>query len=136
MSGQSCAVHRAAVLILAASLVLADAALAQTRSPSERQVLADLAYVLGESHALRQACVGPADQYWRDKMSDLVATERPDPAFDRRLKMAFNAGYSATQAAYPHCTHGARLRQQTAAQRGRDLSASLTGPVAEDGPPR
>jgi uncharacterized protein (TIGR02301 family) len=55
--------------------------------------------VLGQSHALRQACAGASDQYWRGRMSDLVATEHPDPAFERQLKVAFNNGFATTEAA-------------------------------------
>jgi uncharacterized protein (TIGR02301 family) len=136
-------VSRFAALALAAVIAIPTAwppaAFGQApaaRTPAERQTLADLAFVLGQSHALRQACAGAADQYWRGRMNDLVATERPDPGFERQLKLAFNNGYVAAQSAFPRCSRAARARLRQTAARGRDLAASLTGPVAEDDPTR
>ena len=40
----------------------------------------DLAFELGRAHALRQLCFGREDAVWRERMSDLLKTERPDPA--------------------------------------------------------
>ena len=123
---------------MAAGLLLAGAApaAAQERTPAERQTLADLAYVLGRSHALRQACAGPADQFWRARMNRLVATETPDPDFERQLKGAFNTGFLAAQAAFPRCGPRTGREAATAAARGAALAASLTGGVAEDDPSR
>jgi uncharacterized protein (TIGR02301 family) len=126
------------IAILTAGLVLGQAggALAGPRGPAERQSLIDLAYVLGESHALRQACAGPADQFWRARMAAMVKAEAPDPAFDRQLKGAFNTGFAATQSAVPRCAPGVRRREAAAAARGRALASSLIGPVAVDDPSR
>ena len=35
------------------------------------RALVDLAYAIGESHALRQVCQGDGDQYWRERMEQL-----------------------------------------------------------------
>jgi uncharacterized protein (TIGR02301 family) len=129
---------RRAITFFGAALALAwpAGAMAQARAPAERQTLIDLAYVLGRSHALRQACAGARDQHWRQRMTALVATEAPDPAFDRQLKVSFNNGYAAAQAAYPRCGPAVRREEAAAAARGRDLASSLTGPVADDDPTR
>jgi uncharacterized protein (TIGR02301 family) len=127
--------RRVKVLVsLAMTLVCASAAAAQTRTPAERQTLSDLAYVLGRSHALRQVCAGASDQYWRARMQQLIATEQPDPALDRQLELAFNAGFAAAQAAFPRCDAAARREQANAAERGHELAVSLSQPVAEDEP--
>lgn len=117
-------------------LLAGGAALAQSRAPAQRQTLMDLAYVLGRSHALRQACEGRSDQYWRSRMARLITTEAPDPAFEAQLETAFNTGYAAAQSAFPRCGPAVRREQARAAARGRDLATSLTGPVAEDEPAR
>ena len=85
----------------AAVLAFAASAEAAEQTPMERQTLVELAYVLGQSHALRQACMGGDDQFWRGRMLRLVQTETPDPAFDKRLRDSFNAGFAADQAQVP-----------------------------------
>lgn len=133
---------RRRLVLVVAGLALAWAgsagaqAPAQGRSPAERQSLIDLAYVLGQSHALRQACAGQRDQYWRARMEKLVSTEQPDPAFSRRLAEAFNTGFAAARTAYPRCGPGSRRAEAAAAARGEALATGLTAPVAEDDPTR
>lgn len=112
---------------------------AQERSPALRQNLVDLAYVLGESHALRQACSGRQDQHWRTRMIALVEAEQPDANLDRRLKESFNSGFATWQSQYPGCTATARRAEAQAMGRGRVLAerlasakaASMTENVAE-----
>lgn len=117
---------RAAALILALSLsALALPVQAQERTPAQRQTLADIAYVLGESHALRQTCEGAYDQYWRDRMMGVTDTEAPDAALDRRLKEAFNSGFASRRAEFPECSRASRIAEAAAARRGQALAASL-----------
>jgi uncharacterized protein (TIGR02301 family) len=128
-----------AILGVGLALICAATAAAQippARGPAERQALVDLAYVLGQSHALRQACAGVRDQHWRQRMETLVATEQPDPAFSRRLAESFNTGFAATLSAYPRCGARSRRAEAAAAARGEALATSLTAPVAEDDPTR
>jgi len=106
--------------------------LAQDRPPAQRQALTDLAYVLGESHALRQACMGPTDQFWRGRMLKMVDAEAPDPAFNTRLNNAFNSGFSSAQAQYPICGPDSRKAEAAAAARGQALAASLAKPMADN----
>jgi uncharacterized protein (TIGR02301 family) len=124
------------VALLCAALALATPTFAQDRAPAQRQAVIDLAYVLGESHALRQLCEGPNDQYWRERMRQLVRTEVPDQDFERRLNTAFNTGFIAGQSIYPGCGRASRREEARLAQRGRTLAASLTGAMANDDPPR
>jgi uncharacterized protein (TIGR02301 family) len=118
-----------------AALVLVSgplAAMAQERSPAERQTLVELAYVLGESHALRRACTGVGDQYWRERMRQLVAAEQPDAPFDRRLTDSFNDGFIAGHQGYPACNDRTRNEAARVAAKGRELAVTLTGSVADD----
>ncbi|MDO8380843.1 TIGR02301 family protein [Phenylobacterium sp.] len=104
---------------------LALPALAQDRSPALRQSLVDLAYVLGESHALRQACVGVEDQYWRTRMINMVEAEKPDESLDRRLKESFNTGFASRQSEFQACTSASRRAEMAAASHGLDISNRL-----------
>ncbi len=121
---------RTILKVIAAAMALsltAPAAFAAERTPAERQILVDLAYVLGQSHALRQACAGQADQFWRGRMVGLIQAEQPDLGLDRRLKESFNAGFAAAQTAYPTCTPQSRRAETAAAEHGRTLAATLQG---------
>lgn len=125
----------AALLILGGLLALASPALAQERTPAQRQTLVDIAYVLGESHALRQVCEGAYDQYWRDRMIGVTDTEQPDAALERRMKEAFNSGFAARRTEYPQCTRASRIAEAAVARRGQTLAGQM-GSVAHRLDPR
>lgn len=92
-------------------------------SPPLRPELPELAYALGESHALRQACRGGGDGRWRARMSAVL--DREKPAREQRLQLIsrFNAGFAAARAATPECDEGAlRDAQDIAAMMARKLA--------------
>jgi len=139
------------MLLLAGLLAVAAPVAAQDRSPALRQALLDLAYVLGESHALRQACQGEADQYWRARMIRLVEVEAPDTALEGRLRQSFNTGFATRRSGFPACSPASRQAEAAVAARGRVLAAGLAQalrgvppadrdvpaePIAEPQPPR
>lgn len=109
-------------MIWAAPLMLAAALAA--RDPDGRQALADLAYALGQAHALRQVC-GSGDQGWRTRMSQMLELEASEIALRRRLSDAFNAGFMAEQVAYPTCGPETRAAERAVAQRGNALAQRL-----------
>jgi uncharacterized protein (TIGR02301 family) len=101
--------------------------------PQARQALDDLAYVLGQSHALRQTCRGTHDQYWRAKMLSLMQLEAAsDPRMAARLSRAFNAGFDTERASHPVCAAAALQEAARQAERGRVLAITL----ASSDPPR
>ena len=100
-------------------------AFAQDRPPVVRQNLVDLAYVLGEAHALRQICQGVQDQYWRQRMMKLMETEQPDISMERRLRENFNTGFATRQGEFPTCTPAAEAAEAAAMRRGRGLAERL-----------
>ena len=114
--------------VLGLALLLATPVFAQDRSPAERQALLDLARMLGESHAIRQACEGPQNGYWYSRMQRLLAIEAADQAQTRRLGLAFNAGFNATGALFPRCTDAARAEGRRVAKAAETLSEKLAGP--------
>ncbi len=121
--------------VLLALALTATPALAQERSPSERQTLGELAYVLGESHALRQVCTGLNDQYWRDRMLRLTQVEDSDQAFDAVIRERFNTGYAAGQAQAQDCNAASRRAEAAAASRGQALSQKLSVIMRKVDPP-
>lgn len=116
-------------------LAMAAPAAAQERPPAERQTLSELAYSLGESHALRQACEGPADQYWRDRMLRMTQVEDADPGFDAQMRERFNTGYAAGQAAALGCGPQSRRAEAAAAARGQTLARRLSAIMRKTDPP-
>lgn len=100
--------------------------LAQDRAPAERQSLLDLAFTLGESHALRQVCEGAGDQYWRSRMVRLTEVEKADQAFDAQLRERFNTGYAARQGQFTACDEASRQAEQQTARKGQALAAKLS----------
>lgn len=111
-------------LALAAGLAAAPPA---PRTPDERQTLADLAYVLGEAHALRRLCLGTGDGVWYERMQRLLAVEAPEPNFRAKLAASFNAGYLAAQAAHSACDAVSKDAERQAAARGGALARLLAG---------
>jgi uncharacterized protein (TIGR02301 family) len=81
--------------------------------------------VLGQSHALRQACRGPEDQYWRSRMLALLKLEAPGPDAKAALGRSFNAGFAAARGAYPTCTTRASAEAARLAGRGQALAQAL-----------
>jgi len=111
--------------------LVAAPVLAQERDARERQRLLDLAYALGESHALRQACEGEGDQYWRARMVRLTEVEQADQAFDVQLRERFNTGFAARRSEYPTCDDSSRKAEQQAARRGQALAQRLSQSVRQ-----
>lgn len=118
-----------ALCALLATPALAPKAWAQERTPPERQSLVDLAYAIGESHALRQVCSGDGDQHWRDRMAELINTEQADEAFEARLKQSFNSGFAARQSQFPTCGPDSRKAELAVARKGEGISKRLAASV-------
>lgn len=67
-----------------------------------------LSEVLGKAHAVRIACNGRNDQYWRSYMQRLLELEAGyGGGLRTSMANAFNAGYSTVEAQFPTCTQAA-----------------------------
>ena len=119
---------RGVLATLLALALLFRPALAQDRPPAARQNLAELAYVLGESHALRQTCEGRTDYYWYGRMKQLLDVEASDQALQARLANGFNTGYAAGKARFPSCGKALRAEASKLASRGQALADQLAKP--------
>lgn len=96
------------------------------RTPEQRQTLLDLAFVLGEAHALHRQCAGLSDDAWRGRMQMLIETEAPPDALKARLTESFNAGFSAKAAQAKDCQAATAL-EAGVARRGEALARRLAG---------
>jgi uncharacterized protein (TIGR02301 family) len=108
-------------------VLIATPALGQERTPAVRESLTDLAFILGQAHALRTRCAGEGDQVWRARMMRMVEIEQPDEAFREQLFEDFNTGFLGAQASHPRCNAAARAEATRVAARGRDLARVLAG---------
>src|SRR5579875_257754 len=77
-------------LLAAAVLAALIAPHAQAQGPErrpgvEREAVVQLAYALGEAHALRRLCAGPSDATWYARMERLEAAEGDNAAGRRQL---------------------------------------------------
>ena len=112
-------------LFAIAVLAPTSALVAQDRGPVERQQLLDLAFTIGQSHALRQLCEGAGDQYWRSRMVRLTEVEKADQAFDAQLRDRFNTGFAAGQGQFTECDPDSRKAEQATARKGQALASKL-----------
>jgi uncharacterized protein (TIGR02301 family) len=113
------------IAFVLAALCAAAPVAAQERSPELRQTLLALARVLGESHALRQACNGSEDQHWRSRMTGLIDTEQPEAPLEKQLRDSFEAGLATGRKSFPDCSPASRHAEAEAAERGRALAGQL-----------
>ena len=96
--------------------------------PPPRPGLNDLAYALGEAHALRQACHGRSDGRWRVRMSGVLDAEHVGRERRTQLVERFNAGFAAARAAHRACDEGARAALSETLARAAPLARSLARP--------
>jgi len=100
------------------------------RSPQAREILVQLAYDLGEAHALHRLCAGPTDATWYTRMQQLQAQEAADEGFRRRLVESFNGGFAAGSSEFPDCTPQSRAAERAVAARGAALAQQLAADAA------
>jgi uncharacterized protein (TIGR02301 family) len=93
--------------------------------PPRAEMVFDLAYATGQSHALRQLCQGADDQYWRERMERIIALEAKDETSRAPLAERFNDGFRAARQQYPRCTEASRTAERAVAANGRALANLL-----------
>jgi uncharacterized protein (TIGR02301 family) len=119
--------RRAALALAVIALAGAATAAPPVRTAEQRQTLIDLAFVLGEAHALHRVCAGPTDDTWRGRMAKLIETEAPAEALKAKLSDSFNAGFTAKDAQAKDCASAAPT-EALVAKRGAELARRLAGP--------
>lgn len=119
--------RRLAIGVVAAALATGPACAQEAGRADD---LAALAGALGQSQALREACEGMRDQYWRSRMMRLLEIEPLAQQIGPRLTQAFNAGYAEQAQAFPACGPESRAAEAAAAERGRAAAVRLLRPGA------
>ncbi len=120
--------RRAALALLMGALATSALAEPPVRTPEQRQVLIDLARVLGQAHALHRVCAGPADDTWRARMGRLLEVEAPSETLKAKLTESFNTGFASKEAQAKDCK-AATVAEQAVAQKGAALSRRLAAPA-------
>lgn len=120
--------RRAALVLLIGALAGPALADPPVRTPEQRQVLIDLAHVLGQAHALHRICAGPADDTWRARMGRLLEVEAPSETLKARLTESFNAGFASKEAQAKDCKAAAEA-EQAVSRKGAELSRRLATPA-------
>lgn len=110
-------------MILALLAVVAASA-APVRTPAERETLTQLAYVLGQAHALHRVCAGPTDDTWRGRMQHLIETEAPPETLKAALTASFNSGFGSKDAQARDCKAAADAEARVS-QKGAALARKL-----------
>ena len=110
---------------LVLALLLLSAAGAAAAQPPRGEIVSDLAYATGQSHALRQLCQGAEDQYWRTRMERIIDLEAKDEAARAPLAERFNEGFRAARRQYPRCSDASRSAERTVAANGKALANLL-----------
>ncbi len=127
---------RRAIVLLAASLLLAPiAASAQQTAPQQsgsgsvESRLSQLAGLLGTMQMLQSLC-SPQDQdFWRERMQEMIRLEKPSREQQNALINAFNTGYNSAQSTFTTCTAEAHALAISTAQKGEALSQMLSNAV-------
>ena len=92
--------------------------------------MVQLAYSLGEAHALHRLCAGPGDATWYVRMQHLESEEAADDSARAQLVESFNAGFTARQGQFVSCSRRSRAAERAVAQRGAALARRLAGDPA------
>jgi uncharacterized protein (TIGR02301 family) len=116
----------AATALVAMALAAPATAAPAVRTPEQRQILLDLAHVLGQAHALHRVCAGAADDTWRGRMARMLEVEAPSDAFKAKLTESFNAGFTAKDAQAKDCK-SAGAAEAAVAKKGAALAQRLGG---------
>ena len=88
--------------------------------------LAELSKVIGAAHAVRVACNGVDDQYWRSYMQQILGLEAPERGpLRERMVEGFNRGYQQSEARNGRCSANSAQAEAEYAREGRRLSDEL-----------
>ena len=125
-------------LLIAAAAVFASAELACAQSPPPPPAPPDisdarpyddklirLSVVLGAVHYLRELCGGNDGAVWRDRMRELIETDKGSALRRVKLTKSFNHGYRSYRRTYQTCTGPAQATLTKFIAEGAELSDLL-----------
>ena len=98
-------IQRARLALVAAMFAVAFGASspAAAADPPYEAKLLRLSEILGSVHFLRNLC-GETGMGWRDAMSRIINSEKPDETRKAKLTAAFNHGFRSYESVYTRCT--------------------------------
>ena len=116
--------------LISSALLFAASSAAQDNLPPRTQDfmrdMVSLSSTLGRVHAIRVACNGRDDQYWRDQMVAFLDLEAPGRSSLRQsMTSAFNDAYQREIQLRTACDAGARDAEAVYAAEGKRLSDKL-----------
>ena len=84
-----------------------------------------LSEVLGAVHYLRELCGANEGQAWRDRMRDLIETDKGSALRRVKLTKSFNQGYRSFRRTYQSCSAPAQATLTKFVAEGMELSDLL-----------
>lgn len=84
-----------------------------------------LSVVIGAVHYLRELCGGNDGQVWRDRMRELIETDKGSALRRVKLTKSFNHGYRSYRRTYQSCSPSAQATLTKFLAEGAELSDSL-----------
>lgn len=125
--------RRVGVCVMMCVLLAAGAALAQTQSTQTEvsdarpydDKLMRLSEILGALHYLRELCGGNEGQAWRDRMRELIDSDKGSALRRVKLTKSFNQGYRSYRRTYTTCSPSARTALTRFVSEGVELSDLL-----------
>lgn len=109
-----------------ASLCLVTPTVAEETSKDIEVKILQLSAILGRTHAIHVVCNGRSDQYWRNRMSELLELEAPEEGpWRQTLIERFNTAYEDQQSETQQCDAAAKDAFKGLANDGRRLSEEL-----------
>ena len=114
---------------LAASAQEATPSLQRSGGASTESQLLQLAGLLGTMQMVQSLC-SPQDQdFWRDRMQEMIRLEKPSREQQNALINAFNSGYNEAQNKFTTCTAEAHALATDTAHKGEALSQALANAI-------
>lgn len=84
-----------------------------------------LSVVIGAVHYLRELCGGNDGALWRDRMRELIETDKGSALRRVKLTKSFNSGYRSYKRTYTSCTGPAQATLTKFIAEGAELSDLL-----------
>lgn len=84
-----------------------------------------LSILLGAIHYLRELCGSNDGQLWRDRMVELIDTDKGSALRRVRLTKGFNYGYRSYRRTHPRCDNAAKVTMRRFLNEGAQLSELL-----------
>ncbi len=94
--------------------------------PVYNEQMMRLAEVLGSIHYLRQLCGAEEGQLWRDKMAELIESEKPTAERQALMIARFNRGFRSFSEIYAGCTPSAIAAAERYRKEGTRLANEIT----------